>query len=114
MKILRQNDRQLVQSGTGQYTRILAIYQIPIGKYQQKIIMKIDEHHALKVLHCGPFIQSQQQTIVLSLHLFMFRLCSASLPMFFIFCSDFFSTIKIFKNQYFDNKELWMLDNELK
>ena len=90
MKILRQNDRQLVQSGTGQYTRNLAIYQIPFGKYQQEIIMKIDEPHALKVLHCGPFIQSQQQTIVLSLHLFMLTLRSSHLPMFFYFLLGFF------------------------
>ena len=80
MKILGQKRRQLVQSGTGQYTRNLAVYQIPIRRYQQKLIQKSDEHHGLKVLPCSPFIPSQQHPFVLSLHLFMFTLHNAHLP----------------------------------
>ena len=38
VKILREKRRQLVQSGTGQYTRNLAVYHIPIRRYQQKLI----------------------------------------------------------------------------
>ena len=91
--------RQLVQSGTGQYTRNLAVYQIPIRRYQQKLIQKSDEHHTLKVLPCSPFIPSQQHPFVLSLHLFMFTLhiAQCAFACFLIFCLDFFQNSKLLK-----------------